>query len=86
MSNSERKLQRQNINETKKDTEKKLNTQLGMFSLLPNECTVCQAPFDKKSKEMANTWVVVAKAEQKIVRLFCPECIQKVKEQLTNEN
>ena len=39
----------------------------------------------KKSKEMAQTWVVVVKNEQRLVRLFCPGCLDKVKEALPDE-
>ena len=62
-----------------------LTKQVGMFGRLPDECNVCQKPFDKKSKEMANTWVVVVRNEEKLVRLFCPECVEKVKELFPDE-
>lgn len=85
MSNPTNKIKRQKQVEARKDAEKNLGKQINMFDRLPDKCDVCSKPFDKKSKEMAQTWVVVVKSEQKLVRLFCPECINKVKEQLPNE-
>jgi len=52
-----------------------------LFHKLPDACSSCKVPFDKKSKEMANTWRVVV-SEQKRVSLFCPTCIEKTKELL----
>lgn len=85
MSNLTNKIKRKKQVEITKDTEKNLGKQINMFSRLPDKCDVCSTPFDKKSKEMAQTWVVVVRNEQKLVRLFCPECIDKVKENLPNE-
>jgi len=85
MSNATRKIQRQKAVETKKEVEKELTNKIGMFGRLPDECNACHKPFDKKSKEMAQTWVVVVRSEQKLVRLFCPECVDKVKEFLPDE-
>ena len=44
---------------------------------LPNKCLICEALYDKKSKEMANTWSVEVYNEQKVVKLYCPECFEK---------
>ena len=86
MSNATRKIQRQKAVEAKKEVEKELTNKIGMFGRLPDECSACQKPFDKKSKEMAQTWIVVVRNEEKLVRLFCPECVDKVKEFLPDEN
>jgi hypothetical protein len=85
MSSKANKIQRQNKIEVRKEAEEKLTRQVGMFGLLPDECTACKKPFDKKSKEMAQTWIVVVRSEQKLVRLFCPDCLDKVKEALPDE-
>ena len=85
MSNLTKKAERQKVVEAKKDAEKNLTNQIGMFGRLPDECSACKKSFDKKSKEMAQTWIVVVRNEQKLVRLFCPECVDKVKEHLPNE-
>ena len=86
MSNLTNKIKRQKQTETRKEVEKNLSTQINMFGRLPDKCDVCSVPFDKKSKEMAQTCVVVVKNEQKLVRLFCPDCINKVKELFPDEN
>lgn len=51
---------------------------ISQFSKLPDACSACQKPFDKKDKDMVQSWNVVAK--QETVRLFCPECIRKTQE------
>ena len=56
-----------------KDSSQKLAEKIFQFEQLPDECLSCLKPFDKKSKEMANTWNVVVKDEE-TVRLYCPEC------------
>ena len=85
MSSKANKIQRQNKVEARKEAEEVLTKQVGMFGLLPDECTACHKPFDKKSKEMAQTWVVVVRNEERLVRLFCPDCLDKVKEALPDE-
>ena len=47
---------------------------------LAEQCNICSAPFDKKSKEMAMTWFVDAYKDH--VDLFCPKC----QEERTNVN
>ena len=54
------------------DTEK-LAEKMFQFDKLPDQCTVCDLPFDKKSKKMAMTWSVVV-ADKDTVRLYCPDC------------
>ncbi len=48
------------------------------FGKLPQSCNACKEPFDKKNKEMVQSWSVVVK--QETVRLFCPHCIERTKE------
>ena len=38
------------------------------------ECSSCLASYDKEDKQMVTTWNVVVKEEEKIVRLYCPDC------------
>ena len=64
----------------KKDAEETLTRQVSMFGLRPDNCSICNADFDKNSKEMAMTWRVVVSEEQKRVTLICPDCQQKVEE------
>ena len=58
--------------------EEKMSEQISLFSKLPESCDACQKEFDKKDKDMIQSWSVVVK--QEVVRLFCPDCIQKTKE------
>jgi len=60
------------------DTQEKMSDQLALFEKLPDSCDTCQKEFDKKDKDMILSWTVLVK--QEIVRLFCPTCIEKVKE------
>ena len=72
----------------KPDLEKKI----GLFDKIPKQCTNCDAPYDKNSKEMAKTWSVVVREQENKVNLYCPTCwdnakkmISELKEKL-NEN
>ena len=66
------------------DAQEKMATQVAQFGKLPQACDACQKEFDKKNKEMVQSWSVVVK--QEVVRLFCPECINKTKEALNASN
>ena len=75
-------------NKKKPDVEKKI----GLFDKLPEKCTNCDKPYDKKSKQMAMTWSVVVREKEEKVNLYCPTCwddakkfIKEIKEKL-NEN
>ena len=75
-----RKTQRKQVLEAKKN----MTSELNMFDRLPNKCDTCHKDFDKKSKEMAKTWFVVVRKAEKVVRLFCPDCMGKAKEAIKN--
>ena len=47
---------------------------MGMFDKLPDDCNACEKTFDKKSKSMVQSWNVVVREEEGIVRLYCPSC------------
>ena len=59
---------------TKKQAEKDLKEKLNMFDRMPDECTVCRAPFDKLNRDMVNSWNVVVRTREQVVRLYCPPC------------
>jgi len=61
-----------------KAAQEELQKKTGMFLGLPDKCCVCEAPFDKKSREMARTWNVVVYEEEKVIRLTCPPCWKKI--------
>ena len=52
------------------------------FSKLPEKCSACEAAFDKRDREMVQSWKVLVR--QEVVRLFCPECIELAKEAIGN--
>ena len=60
-----------------KKAEKEMKQQMHMFGKLGEECTSCQTPFDKKSKEHAVTLNVVVREKEEKVNLYCPECWDK---------
>ena len=55
-------------------SEEDLAKQLMMFDQLPDECSACVKPFDKKNREMVMSWNVVVRNDEKQVRLYCPSC------------
>jgi phenylalanine-4-hydroxylase len=68
-----RKMARNKAKRAKKD----LKEQMMMFDKLCDECSACEKPFDKTSKEHATTWNVVVREQEKIIRLYCPDCWDK---------
>ena len=70
MGSLKRKMARKRAKRLKKD----MKDQLLMFDKLPDNCLACEKEFDKKSKEHAMTWSVVVREEEKVVRLYCPDC------------
>ena len=56
----------------KKKTD--IEQKLGLFELMPDDCFICHKGFDKKDKEMVNTWSVVVREQEKSVKVYCPLC------------
>tara|TARA_Y100000310_G_scaffold278534_1_gene297012 strand:+ start:381 stop:653 length:273 start_codon:yes stop_codon:yes gene_type:complete len=78
------KLRKVNTAQRKKErkaTEAALKAKTSMLLDIPEECCVCHAAFDKKNKEMAQTWHVVVFDERKTIRLTCPPCWDKIEEE-----
>jgi hypothetical protein len=59
--------------------EQKISDKIFQFNNLPEKCNTCEKPFDKRNKEMVQSWSVVVRNERGKVSLFCPECIEKTK-------
>jgi hypothetical protein len=70
MSSAKRKIKRRRKKEAQKDLEEKI----GLFNKMPNECTMCDRPFDKKNKEQVNSWRVAVREREEKVNLYCPKC------------
>ena len=88
MGSLKRKMARKAL-KTQKKAEKKMTKRLMMFDMLEDECAACLKPFDKKSKEHAMTWNVVVREQEKVVRLYCPDCwdkAQQIIKQVENQN
>lgn len=66
-----------------KEATEEMSHKLSQFEKLPEQCSACNKEFDKKDKEMIQSWNVIVK--QETVRLFCPECIKKTQE-IINEH
>jgi|TARA_A100001391_G_scaffold153320_1_gene111116 predicted RNA-binding Zn-ribbon protein involved in translation (DUF1610 family) len=64
---------------TAQATQDKVKKQMGMFDRLPKVCSSCGKDFPK-TREAHMSWRVVVRSEEQQVRLFCPECQDKVKE------
>jgi len=66
-----RKIERKKYIKERKNAEKELEKKIKNIHL-PDECSNCKKPFDKKSRDMAMTWKVIANPERK--HLICPVC------------
>ncbi len=77
----------------KKKKEKKLaqeqqdriSNQMNMFDRMPDKCSACTKGFPK-TREAHMSWRVTVRNKEQSVRLFCPECIEKAKELVENNN
>jgi hypothetical protein len=78
MGSLKRKLEKKKSADKKKEAENKLSSSLMMFDKIPDKCLTCEESFDKKSRDMVQSWQVMVKGEN--VRLFCPNCWQKAKD------
>lgn len=58
----------------RKEGNPELEEKITLFGKLPNECMVCEAPFDKGNKQMVQSWNVVVHDRKEQVRLYCPSC------------
>ena len=67
------------------EAQVKLKKQMGMFDRLPKTCSTCEKDFPM-TREAHMSWRVVAKTEKEKVWLFCPDCQEKAKELVENNN
>jgi len=77
----------------KRNKDKKFAKEVGfkvsLFNKLPNKCDNCSELFDKKNKEMVQSWHVMSFEEPARVNLICPPCwdtaIEEFKLQMSKE-
>ncbi len=72
----------------KKESQDKMEKQIGLFHKIPDKCLVCDKAFDKNNKQMAMTWTVVVKEhdEETPVRLYCDTCWETAQRVLREYN
>ena len=74
MNRAQRRAAQKSKKKDGKKQNKEIDNVMGMFDLLPDQCSACLAPYDKKDRKMVTSWNVVVKEKEKIVRLYCPQC------------
>ena len=74
--NLKRNIKRKKSLKEGKKAEKELQNKISNI-FLPDHCSLCNKDFNKKSREMAMNWMVVAEGETKA--LVCPACWEKSK-------
>jgi len=74
--NLKRKIKRKKSLKDEKQAEKELQNKISNI-FLPDNCSLCNKDFDKRSREMAMTWMVVTENDTKA--LICPQCWEKSK-------
>ncbi len=67
------------------DAQNKIKKQMIMFGRRPDECSACDKEFPM-TREAHMSWQVVTNNEQGTVRLFCPDCLEKAKTLLEDNN
>lgn len=60
-----------------KVVNKKAASTIDLMLNLGDHCLTCNKPFDRMSKEMANTWFIEVFKENTTTHLYCPECYPK---------
>ena len=75
-----RKERRRLARHAGKNNAEAVGEKVAQFHKLPQSCSACAEIFDKRDKDMVQSWSVVVR--QETVRLFCPECLHKTKEVL----
>jgi len=83
--NRQQRRAREKMMKKASQEEKALAEKISLFDHLPEACSACTEPFDRKNRQMAMEWTVTVREEEQAVRLFCPQCINKTKEVLEND-
>ena len=67
MNRKQRRAEQKSNKKKGEKPNKEIDNVMGMFDLLPDECSACLASYDKSDKQMVTTWNVVVKEEKKVV-------------------
>jgi len=81
-----RKVNTAKRKKVRKQAQEALKQKTSMLLDMPEECCVCNAAFNKKSRDMVQTWHVVVFESKKIVRLSCPRCWEKIENKTGETN
>ena len=81
--NRKQRRERNRVIKKSKAKTSDLDQKLGLFGLLPEECMTCHKSFDKSNKAMVQTWNVVVREKERIVRVYCPTCWTKAQKLLS---
>jgi predicted RNA-binding Zn-ribbon protein involved in translation (DUF1610 family) len=65
--------------------QQRLTKQMNMFDRMPNSCSACKKDFPK-TREAHMSWKVTVRNKEQQVRLFCPDCLDKAKAAVENNN
>ena len=63
-----------------------VNNKIALFQRRPDKCSACSKEFPEKDRDAHMTWQVVVRNEEETVRLLCPDCQQKAKTLLQDNN
>ena len=72
--NRQQRRARDKIIKKSKEKNTDMEQKLGLFDLMPKDCFICHAEFDKTDKEMVKSWSVVVREKEKSVKIYCPRC------------
>ena len=63
MNRAQRRAAQKSNKKKDKKSNKEIDNVMGMFDLLPDQCSACLTPYDKKDRKMVTTWNVIVKEE-----------------------
>ncbi len=69
-----RKQRRASAKMEKQHGNQDLADKMNIYTKLPEFCMMCEKEFNKQDREMLATWNVVVREQEKVVRLYCPDC------------
>jgi hypothetical protein len=69
-----RKQRRSSAKLEKKSGNPDLADKMNIYTKLPEFCLMCETEFNKQDRVMLASWNVVIREQEKVVRLYCPDC------------